>query len=68
MHIAQAKAGYTPREFCQHTSIGMTKLYELKNAGKVRFVKVGSRTIITEDPAAFLAKLATYKVGDAPES
>lgn len=52
------KFGWPPREWCHASGLGMTKLYELKNAGKVRFVKVGKRTLITTSPADYLAQLA----------
>jgi hypothetical protein len=59
------KVGWPPREWCHGSGLGMTKLYELKNAGKVTFVKVGKRTLITTSPAEFLAACAAEQAETA---
>lgn len=50
-------AGMPPKAFCKATSISVSMLYKLKNAGKVPFVKVGRRTVITVSPSEFLERM-----------
>ena len=45
---------YTIPDACAVTGIGTTKLYELINAGQIRLVKVGRRSLI---PASDLRNL-----------
>ena len=52
------KTGHSVPEFCHSTSIGRSKLYEFMKLGLVKYVKAGRRTIITDDPADFLARLS----------
>jgi len=52
------KAAYSVRETLSLLSIGRTKLYELVQAGELKPVKLGSKTLfLLPDIAAFLAKL-----------
>ena len=40
------KLTYSRKEACHELSIGTTKLHELINAGKLRTVKFGRKTVI----------------------
>jgi len=42
----------TCKEFCQRYRLGMTKLYEEMNSGRLRAVKFGRRTLILNRDAA----------------
>lgn len=42
------------REFRSRAGIGTTKFYELLNAGTIRAVKLGSRTLVPESEVARL--------------
>lgn len=44
-----AKIGYSIREACQATSLGLTTLYSLINAGRLSVIRVGGRTIVQAD-------------------
>jgi excisionase family DNA binding protein len=41
-----AKLAYTVKEACELTGLGTTTIYKLFNAGRLRKVKVGTRTLI----------------------
>jgi len=43
---------YTMAEYCQRYKVGRTKAYQEINAGRLKAVKVGSKTIIRADDAA----------------
>ena len=45
------KLAYSIKEFCNATSIGRTKVYELISEGRLISVKLGSKTLITADEA-----------------
>jgi excisionase family DNA binding protein len=54
------KRAYTIGEFCQLYELGRTKTYQEINAGRLKAVKVGSKTIIRADDAEqWLANLKT---------
>jgi hypothetical protein len=56
--ITNNKNGYSPREFAKRNGIGVTKLYEEINSGRLIARKCGSRTIITlEEERAWLGRL-----------
>lgn len=52
------KAGYSIPEFGTATGLGRSSLYKYMGDGLIKFVKAGRRTIITDQPADFLARLA----------
>lgn len=55
---APQKLAYSIKEFCAATSLGRTTVYELIAAGRLSYVKVGAKTLITMDEAArFLREL-----------
>jgi excisionase family DNA binding protein len=47
-----SKAAFSIEEFCSSYSVGKTTAYEEINAGRLRAVKVGRRTLIPEQSAA----------------
>ena len=53
-----AKAGWSVEEFCQLTALGRSKLYELPPDQQPASVHFGRRRVITEPPAAYLARIA----------
>lgn len=55
---SSGKAGWQIAEWCNDTGVGRTRVYEFMNAGMIKFVKVGARTIITTSPDEFLAYFA----------
>jgi excisionase family DNA binding protein len=53
------RAALTVAEFCAALSIGRTTFYEQVRAGRIRVLKVGTRTLVpTSEVDAFLQKLA----------
>jgi excisionase family DNA binding protein len=51
-------------DFCQRYGIGRTSVYEEIKQGRLRGLKVGRRTIITEDDAeAWLQRLPVLETG-----
>ena len=51
-------------EFCQRYGVGRTSAYEEIKQGRLRGLKVGRRTIITEDDAeAWLRRLPVLETG-----
>jgi excisionase family DNA binding protein len=51
-------------EFCQHYGIGRTTAYEEIKRGRLRGLKVGKRTLITEDNAEdWLRRLPAIETG-----
>jgi excisionase family DNA binding protein len=57
------KRAFSIREFCQLYELGRTKAYQEINAGRLKSVKVGSKTIIRADDAE--EWLASLKVAHA---
>jgi excisionase family DNA binding protein len=57
------KRAFSIREFCQFYELGRTKAYQEINAGRLKAVKVGSKTIIRADDAE--EWLANLKVAHA---
>jgi excisionase family DNA binding protein len=56
------KAAFDLADFCRHYSIGRVKTYEYINAGQLRAVKVGRKTLIrAADAEAWLASLPALK-------
>ena len=56
----------TIRAFCDAYGVGRTTTYELINAGKLRRIKVGSRTLIPgEDAEAWKAGLLQVQADEA---
>lgn len=56
--ISNEKRAYTVLDVSRLTSVGRTRLYEEAKAGRLRFSKVGRRTIIrAEDLKAWLDNL-----------
>jgi excisionase family DNA binding protein len=45
------KRAYSINEFCHVYELGRTKAYQEMNAGRLRAVKIGSKTIIRADDA-----------------
>ncbi|PCI39959.1 MAG: hypothetical protein COB46_07635 [Rhodospirillaceae bacterium] len=41
-----AKLSYTIKEYCAATGLSRSTVYRLANAGKLRFCKLGNRTLI----------------------
>ena len=54
---AEHKVAFGVMEFCQATSLKRAKVYQLLKAGDLKFVKCGTRTLITTTPAEFIAGL-----------
>ena len=46
------------KETCGALSLGRTKVYELINAGQLRTLKIGSRTLVTVESIRALASTA----------
>ncbi|MDR3672972.1 MAG: excisionase family DNA-binding protein [Holophaga sp.] len=44
--VVPFRAALSVNEFCAAFGIGRTLFYRLKNEGKIRFIKVGRRTLI----------------------
>ena len=55
--MATEKVGYSIKEWCDATSIGRTKAYELLQGGRILSVKFDTRTIILTTPKEFLASI-----------
>ena len=54
--------GMSIRAFCETYDVGRTKAYEEINAGRLRALKAGRRTIVTADDAeAWLSGLPELK-------
>jgi excisionase family DNA binding protein len=54
------RAALTVAAFCEALSIGRTTFYEQVRAGRIRVLKVGTRTLVpTSEVDAFLQKLST---------
>ena len=54
-------------EFCQRYSIGRTTVYEEIKLGRLRGLKVGKRTLISEDDAEdWLRRLPAIETGSQP--
>jgi excisionase family DNA binding protein len=52
------KRAYSIGEFCRLYELGRTKTYQEINAGRLKAVKIGSKTLIRADDAeAWLASL-----------
>ena len=50
--ITKPKAAWTVEGFCEHYSLGRTKVFELmKPGGPLKRVRVGRRTLITDESA-----------------
>lgn len=45
----RAPLAYSPKDACAALSIGKTKLYALIKGGRLRVVRLGSRTLIPAD-------------------
>jgi excisionase family DNA binding protein len=61
---ASAKRAFSIAEFCDRYGIRRTKTYDEIKAGRLRIVKVGRRSLITEtDAEAWLAALPSLKSG-----
>jgi excisionase family DNA binding protein len=59
---AISKRAFSIPEFCRRYSIGRTHAYEEIAAGRLRAVKAGRRTLITQDVAeAWLATLPSVR-------
>jgi excisionase family DNA binding protein len=57
----QSRRAFPIREFCVRYGIGRTHAYQQIAAGRLRAVKVGRRTLITNDAAeAWLAALPEW--------
>ncbi len=56
--IPVAKAGYSIPEFGAATGLGRSSLYKYMGDGLIVYVKAGRRTIITDQPTDFLARLS----------
>ena len=52
------KAGYSIPEFGTATGLGRSSIYKYMGDGRITFVKAGRRTIITDQPGDFLARLS----------
>ena len=50
-------AAWRPKEWLRKVPIGPSKFYLEVQAGKIRIVKVGSATLVTTSPRAYLASL-----------
>lgn len=58
MNTTNAPAAYSPREAAKVCGIGLTTLYAERNAGRLRMLKVGRRSLVTVDAIqAWLAAL-----------
>jgi excisionase family DNA binding protein len=56
------KLAYSIREAAAASGVGRTKLYQEMNAGNLKAVKLGSRTLIkSADLEAFVSSLAEKK-------
>ena len=61
---ASAKRAFSIAEFCDRYGIRRTKTYHEIKAGRLRIVKVGRRSLVTEtDAEAWLAALPSLKSG-----
>lgn len=59
-----AKAAYSIAELCQTLGIGKTTAYSQIQAGRIKTLKVGRRTIVpATEVAAFLERLAAEAAG-----
>ena len=53
-----SRLSYSVRDFCAAVGIGRSKFYELVSNGKLKTVKIGSKTLVTADEAQrFIASL-----------
>jgi hypothetical protein len=52
------KVGWTVNQWCDDAGLGRSSVYLAMKAGVVKYVKCGTRTIITTSPREFLASLA----------
>jgi excisionase family DNA binding protein len=61
---ASEKRAFSIAEFCDRYGIRRTKTYHEIKAGRLRIVKVGRRSLVTEtDAEAWLAALPSLKSG-----
>jgi excisionase family DNA binding protein len=51
---AEEKRAYRIPEFCWRYGIGRSTAYKLSKEGKLRFVKIGNRTLVLHDDAEAL--------------
>lgn len=54
------RAALTVAQFCETLSIGRTTFYDQVRVGRIRILKVGTRTLVpTSEVDAFLERLAS---------
>jgi excisionase family DNA binding protein len=67
--VAVPRPVMTVKEFAQAHGLGLTTAYEELKTGRLKAVKVGAKTLITEEAqAAWLASLPRYKPNNELES
>ena len=62
--LQPTRVNWRVNDFCAEFGIGRTKFYELVNAGEIKIVKLGTRTLIPASAAqAFQEALEDGNVG-----
>lgn len=67
-NVSTMKAGWRPKEWCALTGIGLTSLYGLPSEAAPESVKIGAARVITESPAAWLARMRERQGTVLPEA
>ncbi len=58
------QAGFPVNAFCAAINIGRTTFYALPPHLQPKTVKIGNRTIVTESPAEYLARIAAVQADE----